>query len=134
MAAKGSSQDDSPRSAKLEQTSTAQPAKQAESVLPEDLDAELDIEVESDGNISLESLGSDLEESEDGGDALDVDDIDDDDIDDEFGDDFSSELSEEGDEELDLTEDLSEELGPEKFFRDSESNLEDDEEDIPRSW
>ena len=52
---------------------------------------------------------------------------------DEFADsDFREELGDEAD-DVDLTEDLSEELGTEKFFRDSESSLEEDDETLP-SW
>ncbi len=54
---------------------------------------------------------------------------------DDFADDnFSEDSADEADEDLDLTEDLSEELGPQKFFRDPETNTGDDEEEIPRSW
>ena len=99
----------------------------AKSVLPDDIDAELDIEVESDAGIRLESLTSDLDEDSD---DLAVDDLDDDFADD----DLAKDLADEADEDLDLTEDLSEELGPGKFIRETEGNTGDDEEEIPRSW
>ncbi len=95
--------------------------------LPNDIDDELDIEVETDEDITLETLTTELD---DGSDAIDVEDLEDD-----FDDDaFVEDLADESDEELDLTEDLSEELGPEKFFRETEPHAEDDEEEIPRSW
>ena len=57
-----------------------------------------------------------------------------DDLADEFVDDaFPRGLPEEND-DVDLTDDLSDELGTEKFFRDNDSGLEDDDEDISRSW
>jgi hypothetical protein len=96
-------------------------------VLPNDIDAELDIEVESEGSITIETLASDL--------ADDSDDLDVDDLDDDFAnDDFAEDLADEADEDLDLTEDLSEELGPGKFIREPEGNTGDDEDEIPRSW
>jgi hypothetical protein len=98
-----------------------------EPVLPNDIDAELDIEVESEGSITIETLASDL--------ADDSDDLDVDDLDDDFAnDDFAEDLADEADEDLDLTEDLSEELGPGKFIREPEGNTGDDEDEIPRSW
>jgi hypothetical protein len=99
-----------------------------ETALPDDIDSELDIEVEADGDITLDALSTELDDATD---ALSVDDLADDFDDD---DDFAEDLADEGDEDLDLTEDLSEELGTEKFFRETESNVEDDEEEIPRSW
>ena len=50
-----------------------------EAVLPDNIDAELDVEVESDGDITLESLATDLD--------ADADDLDVDDLDDAFSDD-----------------------------------------------
>lgn len=96
-------------------------------VLPDDIDAELDVVVESEGDITLESLTTDLADDSDG---LDVDDLDDDFADD----DFAEDLADEADEDLDLTEDLSEELSPGKFIREPERNTGDDEDEIPRSW
>jgi RNA polymerase primary sigma factor len=98
-----------------------------EASLPDDIDAELDIEVEADAEITLDSLTTEIDEVTD---PLDVDDLADDFDDDEF----SEDSADEAEEELDLTEDLSEELSTDKFFRDSESNHEEDEEEIPRSW
>jgi hypothetical protein len=95
-----------------------------EPVLPDDIDAELDVVVESEG-ITLETLTSDLADDSD-----DLDDLDDDFVDD----DFAEDLADEADEDLDLTEDLSEELGPGKFIREPEGNTGDDEDEIPRSW
>lgn len=102
--------------------------KPSEPVLPDNIDAELGIEVEDHGGITLESLTSDLaDESDD----LEVDDLDDNLADD----DFSEDSGDESDEDLDLTEDLSEELGPKKFFRESEvKNADDDEEPHSPSW
>ena len=56
---------------------------------------------------------------------------------DELGDEFSDEdelsgLS--GDLDDDLTEDLSEELATEKYFRDTDTRLDDDDGGIPRGW
>jgi hypothetical protein len=99
-----------------------------DAALPDDIDAELDIEVEADGDITLDALTTELDDATD---ALDVDDLADDFDDD---DDFAEDLADEADEDLDLTEDLSEELGTEKFFRETEPHAEDDEEEIPRSW
>jgi hypothetical protein len=99
----------------------------AETSLPDDIDAELDIEVEADGDITLDALTTELDDAPD---ALDVDDL----TDNFDDDDFAEDLADEADEDLDLTEDLSEELGPEKFFRETEPQAEDDEEEIPRSW
>jgi len=45
---------------------------------------------------------------------------------------FRGELVHDAD-DVDLTEDLSEELGAEKFFRETETNLEEEDEDL-RSW
>ena len=45
---------------------------------------------------------------------------------------FRGELAEDAD-DVDLTEDLSEELGAEKFFRETEKGLEEDDEDL-QSW
>ena len=83
--------------------------------------------MEADADITLDSLTTDLDDVTD---PLDVDDLADDFDDDEF----SEDSTDDADEDLDLTEDLSEELGTDKFFRDTESNHEDDEEEIPRSW
>lgn len=99
-----------------------------ETDLPDDIDAELDIEVETDAEITLDSLTTGLDDVTD---PLDVDDLADDFDDD---DEFSEDSAEEAEEDLDLTEDLSEELGTDKFFRDTETHHEDDEEEIPRSW
>jgi hypothetical protein len=99
-----------------------------DAALPDDIDAELDIEVETDGDITLDALTTELDDATD---VLDVDDLADDFDDD---DDFAEDLADEADEDLDLTEDLSEELGTEKFFRETEPHAEDDEEEIPRSW
>ena len=101
--------------------------EKVETSLPDDIDAELDIEVEGDVDITLDALTPELDDAVE---ALDVETLDDD-LDDE---DFAEDLVEEADEELDLTEDLSEELGTEKFFRETEPPVEDDEEKIPRSW
>jgi hypothetical protein len=98
-----------------------------EPVLPDEIDAELDIEVEDAGGITLETLTSDL--------ADDSDDLDVAALDDDFADDdFAEDLADEADEDLDLTEDLSEELGPGKFIREPEANTGDDEDEVPRSW
>ena len=95
--------------------------------MPNDIDAELDIEVEDAGGITLETLTSDL--------ADDSDDLDVADLGDDFAaDDFAEDLADEADEDLDLTEDLSEELGPGKFIREPETNTGDDEDEVPRSW
>ena len=98
-----------------------------EASLPDDIDAELDIEVETDGDITLDALTTELDDAPD---AMDVDDL----AEDFEDDDFSDDSADEADEDLDLTEDLSEELGTEKFFRETEPHAEDDEEEIPRSW
>lgn len=56
------------------------------------------------------------------------------DLADEFMETFPEDLAAEAD-DVDLTEDLSEELGTEKFFRETEPGLDDEEDDdIPRSW
>lgn len=95
--------------------------------LPNEIDEELDIEVEAEEDITLDALTTELD---DGTDTIDVDDLTDD-----FDEDaFAEDLADEGDEDLDLTEDLSEELGPKTFFRETEPHVEDDEEEIPRSW
>jgi hypothetical protein len=99
----------------------------SEALVPGDIDAELDIEVEDAGGITLETLTSDL--------ADDSDDLDVADLGDDFAaDDFAEDLADEADEDLDLTEDLSEELGPGKFIREPETNTGDDEDEVPRSW
>jgi hypothetical protein len=98
-----------------------------ETSLPDEIDTELDIEVEADGDITLDALTTELDDAPD---ALDVDDL----TDNFDDDDFAEDLADEADEDLDLTEDLSEELGTEKFFRETEPHAEDDEEEIPRSW
>ena len=98
-----------------------------EGALPDDIDAELDIEVETDGDITLDALTTELDDAPE---AMEVDDL----ADDFEDDDFSDDSADEADEDLDLTEDLSEELGTEKFFRETEPHAEDDEEEIPRSW
>lgn len=84
---------------------------------------------------SLESLDADLSEFDD--------DVGDDfpsDLDDDVSDDISEDF--EDDEGLgtlteglgdDLTEDLSEELGTEKYFRDPDAGLDDDDA-LPRGW
>ena len=98
-----------------------------EPVLPDEIDAELDIEVEDAGGITLETLTSDL--------ADDSDDLAVADLGDDFSDDdFAEDLADEADEDLDLTEDLSEELGPGKFIREPEANTGDDEDEVPRTW
>lgn len=98
-----------------------------ETALPDDIDTELDIEVEAGRDITLDALTTELDDAPE---ALDVDDL----TDNFDDDDFAEDLADEADEDLDLTEDLSEELGTEKFFRETEPHVEDDEEEIPRSW
>ena len=59
-----------------------------------------------------------------------------DDLTDELGDEFGDDDELSGlpdDLEDDLTEDLSEELGTEKYFRDADAGLDDDD-SIPRGW
>ena len=100
-------------------------------VVKDDLDTELDIEVEAGEDLALDELETDLDVAEE---DLDMEGLAGDLEEDFEDDDFAEELEEEGDDELDLTEDLSKELGPEKYFRDTENNIEDDEEELPRSW
>ncbi len=108
--------------------SSARGVQSSEPSLPNDSDAELDIEVvEGTETITLESLTSDL--------ADDADDLEVEDLDDDFADDdFAEDSGDEADEDLDLTEDLSEELGPKKFFRDTEMPNDDDDGPHSRSW
>jgi len=111
-----------------EVVSSATVVQSSEPLLPNDIDAELDIEVvEGTQAITLESLTSDL--------ADDADDLEVEDLDDDFADDdFAEDSGDEADEDLDLTEDLSEELGPQKFFRDTEMPNDDDDGPNSRSW
>lgn len=108
--------------------SSSQAGEPTGAVLPDDIAAELDIEIERDGDITLESLTSELNEDSD---DLKVADLDDDDFAD---DDFAEDLADESDEDLDLTEDLAEELDPGKFIREPEGNRVVDEDEPPRSW
>ena len=86
------------------------------------------LSVSPEPDVELDDLSSDLGEEA----TEDADDITDE-LSDEFVDNtFRGELADDAD-DVDLTEDLSEELGTEKFFRDKESGLEDDEDDL-RSW
>ena len=60
-----------------------------------------------------------------------------DDLTDELGSEFAEDDELSGltdDLEDDLTEDLSEELGTEKYFRDADAGLDDDDGGIPRGW
>lgn len=107
----------SPLVAVLSAESTSlRPLKSPKTTLDTDSDVEVDeltIEGADDADDDLDELTDDLA--------------------DEFVDDaFPRGLDDENDD--DLTDDLSDELGTEKFFRDNDSGMEDDDEDLSRSW